>query len=80
MHASKEPPPARVNDVSAPGSGARAKQYLPFFQRSGTVPCVVEYVMSGSRVRLLVPKVPYPPCVKHFEDSSASLPLLPLLP
>lgn len=49
----------RINDVSAPGSGPRAKQYLPFFQRSGAVPCIVEFVMSGSRVRLLVPKVPY---------------------
>lgn len=56
IHSGKEPPPTRLNDVSVPGSGPRAKQYLPFFQRAGTVPCVVEYVMAGSRVRLLVPK------------------------
>lgn len=56
VHSGKEPPPTRLNDVSVPGSGPRAKQYLPFFQRAGTVPCIVEYVMAGSRLRLLVPK------------------------
>jgi staphylococcal nuclease domain-containing protein 1 len=57
IHGNKEPTALRINDVSAAGSGARAKQYLPFFQRAGKVPCVVEHVISGSRVRLFVPKV-----------------------
>lgn len=35
IHSTKEAPPTRVNDVSLPGNSARAKQYLPFFQRSG---------------------------------------------
>jgi hypothetical protein len=34
----------------------RAKQYLPFFQRSGKMQAVVEYVLSGHRLKLLIPK------------------------
>lgn len=56
IHSSKETAPPRVNDVSLPGNSARAKQYLPFFQRSGRVAAVVEYVLSGHRLKVHVPK------------------------
>eukprot|EP00798_Chlamydomonas_sp_ICE-L_P007216 gene7216-323_t len=56
LHSPKEPPANRINDVSQPGNATKAKQYLPFFQRSGTMPCVVEYVLSGHRLKLHIPK------------------------
>ncbi|KXZ48282.1 hypothetical protein GPECTOR_29g59 [Gonium pectorale] len=56
VHSAKEPPANRVNDVSTPGSAARAKQYLPFFQRAGKMAGIVEYVLSGHRLRVHVPK------------------------
>ena len=50
------PAPQRVNDVSGPGSAARAKAYLPSFTRSRSVQAVVEHVLSGHRLKLSVPK------------------------
>jgi hypothetical protein len=46
-HSSKEVSVPRINDVSAPGQGARAKQYLPFLQRGGKLLGLVESVSSG---------------------------------
>ena len=40
-----------LNDVSLPGTAAKAKQYLPFFQR-GRHNAVVEFVLSGSRLKV----------------------------
>ncbi|MEW5304675.1 MAG: hypothetical protein WDW36_007269 [Sanguina aurantia] len=56
VHSAKEPPINRVNDVSQPGSGARAKLFLPFLQRAGRVAASVEYVLSGHRLRLHIAK------------------------
>jgi staphylococcal nuclease domain-containing protein 1 len=57
LHSAKEPPAApRLNDVSGAGGAARAKQYLPFLQRAGRVPAVVEYVLSGHRLKVFIPK------------------------
>ncbi|KAG2441222.1 hypothetical protein HYH02_010066 [Chlamydomonas schloesseri] len=56
LHSAKEPAANRINDVSQPGSAARAKQYLPFFQRAGKMVGVVEYVLSGHRLRVHIPK------------------------
>lgn len=56
MHSTKEQPPNRINDVSQPGSASKAKQYLPFFQRAGRMQAVVEHVLSGHRLKLMVPK------------------------
>lgn len=53
---SKEPLVPRVNDITAPGSAARARQHLPFLQRAGRLRGVVEYVLSGSRLKIYVPK------------------------
>ena len=35
---------------------AKAKQFLPFLQRAGRMEGVVEYVASGSRIRLYIPR------------------------
>ena len=53
MHSGKEAPLHRVNDVSLPGTGARAKQYLTFLQR-GRVSGVVEFVITGHRLKASV--------------------------
>lgn len=47
IHSSKEVQQPRVNDVSTPGNGQRAKQYLPFLQRAGKLLGLVENVSSG---------------------------------
>jgi len=52
VHSSKEVAAPRTNDVSLPGNAARAKQYLPFFSRAGKVAAVVEYVLSGHRLKV----------------------------
>lgn len=51
MHSAKDAPLHHVNDVSLPGTGSRAKQYLPFFQR-GKVSGVVEFVITGHRLKV----------------------------
>jgi staphylococcal nuclease domain-containing protein 1 len=54
LHSSKEPPATRPpNDASE--SAAKAKQFLPFLQRSGTISGVVEYAASGSRFKVWIP-------------------------
>ena len=47
LHSNKEVQVPRVNDVSTPGNGQRAKQYLPFLQRAGKLFGLVENVSSG---------------------------------
>lgn len=37
-------------------AAAKAKQFLPFLQRSGRQPAVVDYVLSGHRFKLIIPK------------------------
>ena len=37
-------------------SVAKAKQFLPTFKRQERVSAVVDYVVSGSRFKLLIPK------------------------
>ncbi|KAK3097810.1 hypothetical protein FSP39_013410 [Pinctada imbricata] len=54
MHAKKEAPIHRVADVS--GDIAKSKQFLPFLQRAGRLEAVVEFIASGSRLRLYIPK------------------------
>ncbi len=49
IHSNKEVQVPRVNDVSTPGNGQRAKQYLPFLQRAGKLLGLVENVSSGER-------------------------------
>uniref|UniRef100_A0A8C3NJY9 Staphylococcal nuclease domain-containing protein n=1 Tax=Geospiza parvula TaxID=87175 RepID=A0A8C3NJY9_GEOPR len=54
LHSKKEVPIHRVADIS--GDTQKAKQFLPFLQRAGRSEAVVEYVFSGSRLKLFLPK------------------------
>nr|QBI71270.1 ebna2 binding protein P100 [Embidopsocus sp. AB-2019] len=54
VFAKKNIPQHRVNDIS--GDSNRAKQFLSSLQRSGKIEAVVEFVTSGSRLRLYIPK------------------------
>ncbi|XP_073239320.1 staphylococcal nuclease domain-containing protein 1-like [Porites lutea] len=54
LHSKKEVPIHRVADIS--GEPAKAKQFLPFLQRAGRSSGIVEFVASGSRLRLYLPK------------------------
>ncbi|KAK2184568.1 hypothetical protein NP493_260g03038 [Ridgeia piscesae] len=53
IHSKKQPPVIRVADIS--GDVAKAKQFLPFLQRAGRSEAIVEFVASGSRLRLYIP-------------------------
>jgi len=54
LHSKKPPAPHRVQDIT--GDANKAKQFLPFLQRAGKLDAVVEFVASGSRLRLYVPR------------------------
>lgn len=53
LHNKKESPNLRINDVSDPN---KAKPYLPSLKRAGRVDAVPEFIASGSRMRMYVPK------------------------
>jgi len=42
--------------IDITGDAAKAKQFLPFFQRAGKTTAIVEFVASGSRLRMFVPR------------------------
>lgn len=52
VHAKKDIPTHRVIEIDA----VKSKQYLPSFQRAQRIDAIVEYVASGSRLRLFIPK------------------------
>lgn len=54
LHSKKESPIHRVADIA--GDVPKAKQFLPFLQRAGRSEALVEFVASGSRVRLFIPR------------------------
>nr|CAG4638262.1 EOG090X01F7 [Cyclestheria hislopi] len=54
VHDKKDAPTHRVADLS--GDLAKSKQFLPFLQRAGRSDAVVEFVASGSRLRLYIPR------------------------
>ncbi|KAJ9587387.1 hypothetical protein L9F63_019088 [Diploptera punctata] len=54
VHAKKNIPTHRVADVA--GDLTKAKQFLPFLQRAARTEAVVEFVASGSRLRLYIAK------------------------
>jgi len=56
IHGGKKPGAPRINDLSSHGSQAKSKQFLPFLQRSGRVHAVVDYVLSGHRLKLYIAK------------------------
>ncbi|XP_065911934.1 staphylococcal nuclease domain-containing protein 1-like [Dysidea avara] len=73
LHSRKEYPLHRVADIS--GDATKAKQFLPFLQRSGKTTAIVEFVASGSRVRLFLPK---DTCLITFLLAGVSCPRAPL--
>ena len=54
VHSKKDAPTHRISEVS--GDAAKAKQFLPFLQRAGRINGIVEFVASGSRLRVYLPK------------------------
>lgn len=54
VHDKKEAPTHRVADLA--GDLTKSKQFLPFLQRAGRSEAVVEFVASGSRLRLYIPR------------------------
>ncbi|XP_077528876.1 staphylococcal nuclease domain-containing protein 1 [Haemaphysalis longicornis] len=54
LHSKKDASVHRVVDLA--GDLAKSKQFLPFLQRAGKMEAVVEFVASGSRLRLYVPR------------------------
>ncbi|KAG9447344.1 hypothetical protein H6P81_013472 [Aristolochia fimbriata] len=55
MHSAKDPPVMHIMDLLT-ASAKKAKDFLPFLQRSRRLPAIVEYVLSGHRFKLLIPK------------------------
>ncbi|KAJ4756132.1 Nuclease domain-containing protein 1 [Rhynchospora pubera] len=55
MHSSKDPPAVHVADLSM-GSVKKARDFLPFLQKTKRHTAVVEYVFSGHRFKLYIPK------------------------
>ena len=56
MHSGKTPAPPRTNDLSVNGTQAKSRQFLPFLQRSGRVHAVIDYVLSGHRMKVHIAK------------------------
>lgn len=54
VHSTKEVTQQRIVDASE--NANRAAQYLPSLKRQGKLPAVVDFVSSGHRFKLLVPK------------------------
>lgn len=55
IHSAKDPPVMHVMDLLT-ASAKKAKDFLPFLQRNRRMTAVVEYVLSGHRFKLFVPK------------------------
>ncbi|KAL2643329.1 hypothetical protein R1flu_010916 [Riccia fluitans] len=56
IHSQKETPAMHINDLSLQGTTNKARQFLPFLQRQKRLPAIVDYVLSGHRFKLLIPK------------------------
>ncbi|KAK4783043.1 hypothetical protein SAY86_007417 [Trapa natans] len=55
LHSAKDPPVMHIHDLVT-ASSKKARDFLPFLQRSRRTPAIVEYVFSGHRFKLLIPK------------------------
>lgn len=55
IHSKKDPPAMHITDLLS-ASAKKTKDFLPFLQRNRRMPAVVEYVLSGHRFKLLIPK------------------------
>ncbi|PIN03159.1 Transcriptional coactivator p100 [Handroanthus impetiginosus] len=55
MHSAKDPPVRHVTDLlTAPAK--KARDFLPFLQRNRRMSAIVEYVLSGHRFKIDIPK------------------------
>ncbi|KAK8325340.1 hypothetical protein V6Z12_A11G046000 [Gossypium hirsutum] len=54
IHSAKDPPVMHIQDLTM-ASAKKARDFLPFLNR-GRIPAIVEYVLSGHRFKLLIPK------------------------
>ena len=54
LHSTKNNSGRRIADLA--GDVTKSKQFLPFLQRAGRMQGVVEFVASGSRFRLYIPR------------------------
>ncbi|XAR50415.1 Micrococcal nuclease [Bertholletia excelsa] len=54
IHSSKDSPVTHIADLTT-ASAKKTKDFLPFLQRK-RLPAIVEYVLSGHRFKLLIPK------------------------
>lgn len=55
QYSPRDPPVQHIQDLTS-GSAKKAKDFLPFLQRSRRLPAVVDYVLSGHRFKLIIPK------------------------
>ncbi|CAA0811227.1 TUDOR-SN protein 1 [Striga hermonthica] len=55
MHSAKDPPVRHVTDLLT-ASAKKARDFLPFLQRNRRMSAVVEYVLSGHRYKIDIPK------------------------
>nr|CAN83456.1 hypothetical protein VITISV_034601 [Vitis vinifera] len=53
IHSAKDPPVMHITDLLMQ---RKQKDFLPFLQRVRRMPAIVEYVLSGHRFKLLIPK------------------------
>jgi len=74
LHSKKDVPTHRIADLS--GDVSKSRQFLPFLQRAGRSNAIVEFVASGSRFRLFLPKET---CLLTFLLAGISCPRMKLL-
>ncbi|GLT39904.1 hypothetical protein SLA2020_140700 [Shorea laevis] len=55
QHSGKQAPVSHITDLTT-SSAKKARDFLPFLHRGRRIPAVVEYVLSGHRFKLLIPK------------------------
>ncbi|KAJ6294399.1 hypothetical protein OIU76_022469 [Salix suchowensis] len=55
IHSARDSPAMHITDLTTSNS-KKAKDFLPFLHRSRRISAVVEYVLSGHRFKLLIPK------------------------
>ena len=62
LHSAKDPPVAHLNDLTVPppqekrNVANKARAFLPFLQKQKRLPALVDYVLSGHRLKVMVAK------------------------
>ncbi|CAI5514726.1 unnamed protein product [Closterium sp. Naga37s-1] len=71
IHSNKDAPATHINDLSLHGMANKARGFLPFLQRGKRMAAVVDYVLSGHRFKLIIPRES---CAIAFALSSVRCP------